>query len=187
MLKRYSPRTYVAAGLVGISLLLLVGSAAYVIHRHLETERQTSAFGKLAQIGANGPYTDFDGNPVDINQFAGKVLVVYAWASWSPQSEAGLRELSAISERYKDRSDVVIIALNRKETREVAHSYLDYIGNPEGLRYVFDPNDTFFSSTQSYAMPRAVIYNTNGIIAAEWQGETHESDIEAKINELLGT
>jgi len=61
--------------------ILVLGAITILILQNQQTKRELSmspAAGALATSGSDAPYTDFDGNPADLDQYVGQVLVVHS-------------------------------------------------------------------------------------------------------------
>jgi thiol-disulfide isomerase/thioredoxin len=156
--------------LVGVSCLLLALSLYIIYGRYTDREATLSKnFSSLIPAMEGASYTDLEGNPISLTDFAGKVVLVYSWASWSPQCADELKRLSEFVASY-DQDEFVILALNRKESRSVVYDYLTFIEKPGGLQYLLDPTDNAYVVTQGFAMPRATLYDTDGELIADWQG-----------------
>lgn len=114
-------------------------------------------------------YTDLDGNPVDLQTFAGKPLIINSWATWMPFSKDELPELGVAQGTYGDA--VKIIAINRMEDRAVVRSYLATYGISESnILILIDPADTFYKSIGGYAMPETAVYSFDGTLVNHIRG-----------------
>lgn len=132
------------------------------------------------------PYTDLEGNPISLDQYLGKILVVTSWASWSPFSKDDLENMTELSAVYAEK-DVVFMAINRKETKEQAARYLQTQPTFTNLVMVLDPRDYFYNAIGGYAMPELVVYNRRGEIINHFRGPATQSEVESVINELLSS
>ena len=64
---------------------------------------------------------DLEGNPVNLNQFSGKPLVVNAWATWCPPCR---RELPTLVQAANDYPDVAFVFVDEGESAATVTSYL---------------------------------------------------------------
>ncbi len=128
-------------------------------------------------------YTDLDGNPVDLNAFAGKPFVINSWATWMPFSKDELVALGVAQETYGDA--VKIIAINRMEDKAVVRSYLStYSISESNILFLIDPADTFYKSIGGYAMPETTLYASNGTIVNHIRGVFVKEELYALIDSI---
>jgi thiol-disulfide isomerase/thioredoxin len=172
------------ASMVGI---LIIGAITIAILQNQQSKRELSASpaaGALATGGTSAPYTDFDGNPADLDQYVGQVLVVHSWASWSPFSSSELQLLAEVAQAYAA-EDVVVIAINRAEAKATAESYLRTIGVADQVRLIVDNDDRYYKSIGGYTMPETVFYDQTGNIIAHKRGELSTTEAESYIEQAL--
>ncbi len=129
------------------------------------------------------PYTDLVGNPVSLDKYLGKVLVVQTWASWSPFTQTDMEVLDELAKPYSPEK-VVFLAINRKETKEQAMRYLSTVPNIVNVVIILDPRDRFYSAVGGYAMPETVIYNQKGEIVRHLRGQASAEEISTTLNEI---
>lgn len=129
-------------------------------------------------------YTDLDGNPVDLNAFAGKPLVFNSWATWMPFSKDELPELGVAQGTYGDA--VKIIAINRMEDRAVVRSYLATFGISElNILFLIDPSDNFYKSVGGYAMPETLMYAFDGTLVHHKRGVLTKDELYEMIDAIV--
>ena len=121
-----------------------------------------------------------DGNSSSLSDFAGKILVVNFWATWSESSRNTVSELNTLAEQFSDRSDVVFIELNLDYNRAI---WEEAVNNSEwkALRhgwYEFKKN-TFALNKH---LPYSIVIDKNGILRA--QGS--DLDIKPGLEKMLG-
>ena len=131
-------------------------------------------------------FTDMEDNPLSFDAYEGKVRVVNSWASWSPYSVQELQDLDVLAKEYMDQN-VVVIGINRMETKETAERFLRSIPSLQYLHIVLDSGDVFFSSLEGYAMPETVIYDQNGNIYFHKRGPMSLEEMRKKTQEALET
>jgi len=167
--------------------LLLIGAITIVLLQNQQAKRELAespAAGALATGGAAAPYTDFAGNPANLDQYVGQVLIVNSWASWSPSSAAELKRLAEVAQSYAEQG-VVVIAINRAEAKDTAEAYLQSIGVADQVRLIVDNDDRYYTSIGGYTMPETVFYDQNGSIVAHKRGELTGSEVASFIEEAL--
>ena len=172
-----------------IALLVIVAILAaitFMVTRQAKNQINEGTVATFSNDPGEGSYTDMNGNEVSLDTYLGNILVVNAWASWSPFSATDLPLLSKLSQEF-DSNQVTFLAINRKETREQAARFISSIPNLGSLLLVLDPRDHFYTSVGGYAMPEVVIYNKRGEIVNHFRGDANESKIKETINQILNS
>ena len=84
-------------------------------------ERRRKADLLQALIGKSVPdfsAIDFDGNPISLQDYRGKVVLLNFWAAWSDKSTAEMTNVKKIYDTYKNQGfDVIGISLDTKKDR----------------------------------------------------------------------
>lgn len=183
---KYSPTT------VGVLLVMVltIASALFYVFSIDESDRQkrnnTDAAQALIIEDPKKSFTDLNGNTLQLSDYLGKVVVVTSWASWCPQCAADLPQLAVIANEFRERG-VVVVAINRSESTDVAERFLRTISVPEGLQLVLDPSDHFYSANESYAMPETILFDTKGAIVLQQRGSFNADEMRSAINNLLSS
>ncbi len=172
----------------GITFILLGSILLIAAFFAIRVSLERYAESHKADIAAIQPdalvgYKDLSGLSVDLQMFEGKPLIVNAWASWSPFSKTELETLARLKHEYGDAFEV--IAINRKETRDTIAAYLSQIGDTEGIVFLQDETDQFFTTVTGFAMPESVFYNKEGNIVMHARGTLTEAEMRAHIAAML--
>lgn len=121
------------------------------------------------RVSALGGFTDLEGNPVSLEDFRGKVLVVNSWASWCPFCVNELPDFSTLGLELADQG-VVVLAINRAESTRQVNDYLDSIGEQPGITWLLNETDSFYSFIGGFTMPETVFYDTEGNMVIHKRG-----------------
>lgn len=171
-----------------ISVLILVlagvGYYTYTLFSPESKMAQNEAGRSLIVDNTVASYTDLAGNPIDLSDYAGSVLVVNSWASWCPFCTSELPLISEIVGEYSDQN-VVALAINRQESKEMAERYLRTISGQENIVFVLDPDDHFYESIGGFAMPETVIYDRNGKEVWHKRGVLTHDELHHYIDEAI--
>jgi len=174
--------------LIGM-LLVLVALAFFVVDARkqaVQDDLNTSAAGAaLVASLDNEQFTDVLGNPVNLSDYLGEVLVVNSWASWSPFSQTELADLSQVASEYSGR-EIKILAINRAESSDMAIRYLNTINTLDNVTLVLDKSDKFYNSIGGYAMPETVFYDDKGNIVFHSHGPLKPDDIRKYLEQAIG-
>jgi len=114
-----------------------------------------------------------DGKSSSISDFAGKILVVDFWATWSEPSRKTLPQLNSLAEQFSGRSDVLFIELNLDYDRA---TWKEAVNNSElkALRHGWLElkKNTFVLNKH---LPYTLIIDKEGILRA------HGRDLDIKL------
>lgn len=172
------------AALLGV--LMVLGLVTYFV----VAQNKKAVINETRQIFTNqpgeAPYTDLAGNPISLDQYLGKILVVSSWASWSPFSQGELNLLAELAVQYRGQ-EIAFLAINRKETKEQAARYLQTLTAFDGVVMALDPRDYFYKAVGGYAMPEVVVYNKRGEIVNHFRGPAPKSEVITTLDSLLAT
>lgn len=127
--------------------------------------------------------SDYDGREVKLSDFRGKPVVVNAWASWCPFCIKELPDFVKAQEEFQDK--VVIIAVNRRESLEVAKSFSDVHVAAGKLIFLLDPADTLYQAINGFSMPETVFVDRDGIIRFHKRGPMDLEEMRRRIQEIL--
>lgn len=71
---------------------------------------------------------DLDGNPVSLDEFRGKFLIVNFWATWCDPCTREWPDLDLLATRLVDREDIVVIAISVDQELGVIEPFLERMG-----------------------------------------------------------
>ena len=161
-----------------VGAVIVFSNTSDIAHVISNTEGDTASF-------VETPYTDLGGNPVDLDEFSGKALVVNSWASWCPFCVQELPDFDLLGEEFKN--DVVVVAINRRESASEARTFLNSIDNPENIEFWLDSGDAFYRSIGGFAMPETLFLDREGNISFHKRGfmtlEEMRSHTETALNQ----
>ncbi len=178
-------RTNTIVTLVIIVVILLVaGIFTYTTIKNKSPKINEDTKQIFADDSTDFHYTDINGNEISLEQYLGRVLVVTSWASWSPYSESDLTALNDLSNNYSE-NEVIFMAINRKETKEMAERFLNTQPEYSNLLLVLDPTDHFYNAVAGYAMPETVIFDQAGEISLHIKGVADTNDIKDQVEILI--
>ena len=178
--KKGTAVTLLALGL----FIFLVAAFTYYIHERRVAEKLNEANLTLFNVGEGASYVDMQGNPLSLDSYRGSILIVNAWASWSPYAVDELPLLQKVAADYADRQ-VVVLAINRKEDRTQAERFLNTLPPLPLVKIVVDQTDFFYGATGGYAMPETLIYNQAGTLVNHIRGTLNDESIRSELDSLV--
>lgn len=126
---------------------------------------------------------DYSGKTISLADVAGKPLIINSWAAWCPFCRKELVDFAAVQKEFGDQ--VVIIAIDRAETRETAKKYTDELGVTGDIIFLLDPSDNFYQSIGGFSMPETIFVNSNGDIVFHKRGPMDIQEIRARTKQLI--
>ena len=113
------------------------------------------------------------------------MVVANAWASWCPFCVDELPDFAALQKEFGD--DLAVVAINRRETLDVARGYTDENGISNDLIYLLDPSDSFYESIGGFSMPETLFITPEGRIHFHKRGPMNLSEMRSRVQEIFET
>lgn len=126
---------------------------------------------------------DYGGNTVRLGDFSEKPLIINLWAAWCTFCRKELPDFAAAQKEFGDK--VVIIAINRLETGEIAKRYSDELGVTDNIVFLLDPTDSFYQSIGGFSMPETIFVDKNRNIIKHKRGIMDINEIRQEIQTLI--
>jgi thiol-disulfide isomerase/thioredoxin len=170
-----------------VILLLIVLLAGWYTYTTVQKNRGLSASSDAARsfnTSVTQSLTNLSGDVVTVEDYFGEVMVINTWASWSPLSQEQLRQLSELAEEYENQP-ITFLAINRSEPSSTAEAYLSTVSISSDLEIVLDQEDSYYQAIEGYAMPVTIIYDRDGTIVFEANGNFSQSELKQIIDEQL--
>ncbi len=120
------------------------------------------------------------GEAVDMQQFAGRPLVVNLWATWCPPCR---REMPVLEQAQQLHADVHIVFLNQGESAATVQRFLAAQGL--SLQHVLlDPRRELARDFQQTALPTTLFFGADGRLAGLRVGELSRATLEQQLRAL---
>lgn len=162
--------------------IIIVGAVGWLVISNNNAPKETA---RQAQSERAHDFNlqDYSGKTVSLADFAGKPLVINSWAAWCPFCHKELVDFVAAQKEFGE--SVVIIAIDRAESREVAKKYSDELGVTGDLVFLLDPSDSFYQSIGGFSMPETIFVDKEGFIREHKRGPMDIQEIKQKIQKLI--
>lgn len=113
----------------------------------------------LAALAFLAPTALASDEPLDLERFKGKVVVIDFWASWCAPCRQSFPWLNEMQAKYRDRG-LVVIGVNVDHERAEADRFLER--TPADFRIVYDPDGSIAARYQVPGMPSSYVIGRDG-------------------------
>jgi cytochrome c biogenesis protein CcmG/thiol:disulfide interchange protein DsbE len=100
--------------------------------------------------------------PVSLDGYKGRVVMLNFWASWCLECRDEHANLLAINERFGKDPNFVMLGVNYQDREEEAKKYLDVYGST--FRHVRDLKGAISIDYGVYGVPETFVFDQNGVI-----------------------
>lgn len=176
---RHYKKPLIALVVVVVIFAVALGGVLYT-NKLRDDANRNLASQHLQSEAAKESFTDENGNPVTLTNYAGQPVIVTSWASWCPQC---IDELATLNNQVEG-AGIKVLAINRKESREVAGRYMLELPPLPNVTFILDSKDYYFNSLEGYAMPETIIYNKAGEIVFHGRGNSRPDELKVVIDGL---
>lgn len=166
---------------VALAFFILVG---FLVLVGLGLRRVQSGPIGIGQKVPNFSLTTFDGEVINTEDYAGKVILVNFWASWCKPCEQEAAELEEAYQYYKPGGEVLFLGVDWVDTEPEALGFIRKFG----LTYANGPDiGTIIAQMfRIQGVPETYVIDRNGKLAYIKKGPFQSTDeIKAVINKLL--
>ena len=127
--------------------------------------QQVAVADRGAAVEADGE--DLDGEPLDLADYRGKVVVLNVYASWCPPCRAEMPTVVELSE-HADPAQVAFLGVNIRDNDSAARAFGKNVGI--GFPSFADPGSSVLLSLSDelgpYSLPSTVVLDRQGRVAA---------------------
>lgn len=169
-----------------IATVLLVAAASYAIFMMGWPQKA----GNKENIAALQPplaavtFFDSDEQPVTLDRFKGKTILVNLWATWCPPCIAELPSLDRLQAKLKDKNfEVVAVSLDKPPLEDIL-SFLKG-RDVDHLTFYWDKNREVDRKWKFAGIPASFLIDGEGTVIKRFDG-TYEWDKGAMFDEVAG-
>jgi thiol-disulfide isomerase/thioredoxin len=165
--------------LIIVGIIIVIGGGIALLSAGGDSLNTETASDNLLELS----FTDYKGNSVVLSDFAGKPMVVNAWAVWCPFCVKELPDFATIQQELNN--DIVVIAINRRESLETAKSYTDNLGISNAMVFLLDSTDSFYKAIGGFSMPETIFIDSSGVVQDHKRGPMNIEEIRERIQKIL--
>ncbi|WP_187296336.1 TlpA family protein disulfide reductase [Tepidibacter mesophilus] len=129
---------------------------------NIDEQSQELAVGKIAP---SFTIKNLNGEDVSLSDYEGKIVIINFWATWCGYCDKEMPDLQRI---YKENEDLVVLAVDVKESKDQVQSYIDN-GNYD-FPVLLDENGETAITYLVSAFPTSYFVDKNGILLGAVQG-----------------
>ncbi|HEX7541357.1 MAG TPA: TlpA disulfide reductase family protein, partial [Anaerolineales bacterium] len=126
--------------------------------------------------------TNLQGNPVSIEDYRGKVILVNNWATWCPPCKTEMPELQAYFTAHASEGFVVVAIESGEPADQVASFVKEY-----GMSFPvwLDPQGKALENFQNWNLPSSYVIDRDEIVRLSWTGAINQPTLEQYVTPLL--
>ena len=169
---------WIVIGLLAVGLIL----AGILL---LTQDRATAVPVGPARVGAalgDFTLTDLSGKSVRLSDYAGRPVLINAWATWCPPCRA---EMPALHDFYRahQAEGLVLLAVNAGESRSQVQSFIQQMGFT--FPVLLDPNTNLLTELGIRSFPTSIVVGRDGKVKKIHIGMLSADQLQAEIVPLL--
>lgn len=137
--------------------------------------------GARAAIGMTAPkflLPDYDKQAVRLTDYDDKIVFLNFWATWCTFCDAEMPDIMRIARKFPD--DVVVIEINRGESKGVAQGWVEDRNLPQDLPnviWILDPREEVTREYRVEGMPQSFVINSGGLVLSEFRRVTDYTEM----------
>ena len=169
------------------NILFAAGGLLVLIAIVLLFSNKSGAQQAVEPVEVGKPLADFslpdiNGETVKLSDYAGKVVLINAWATWCPPCIAEMPDLHAYYQEHQDEG-FVILAINGGESASTAAAF----ASQKGLTFpvLVDPTTSFLTSLGISSYPTSILVGADGVVKAVHLGMFTPQALEDEVTPYL--
>ena len=168
------------AGLAAMSFMGVISIPGLPAGGGLALGISAPAVPKLDQPAPGFVLQDLAGEPVDLAELSGRVVVVNFWATWCGPC---VREMPMFQE-YQDRypEELIVLAINDAEPEKEVRAFVDQFGFTYPI--LLDPKNEVRRLFKVSALPTTYFVDTQGVMRYQHVGMMSDEQFSGYLEEL---
>ncbi len=165
--------------IAGVALLLV----AVVVMAVNDTQRSKVVPPSIGRPMSNLPLTTLDGKPAHLSDYAGRPVLINAWASWCPPCKQEMPDLESYYMAHKA-GGFTILAINAGEDPATAASFARQMGIT--FPVFLDQDESLMTALGISDYPTSILVGRDGRVKAIHVGLLTPQTINAEFTPYLG-
>ncbi len=167
-------------GMIVVGFLLVAGAALLLL-----AQNGNGGGTGPARIGArlaNFTLTDLSGKQLQLSDYAGRPVLLNAWATWCPPCQAEMPDLNAYYLAHRSQG-FVILAINAGETNAQASNFAKQLGL--SFPILLDPSEALMDTLHIADFPTSILVGRDGVVKAIHVGRMTPAMLDKEITPYL--
>jgi len=148
----------------------------------IEGDRMVNPPVVMNQAAPRLDLTDLQGDPVSLETYRGKVVLVNNWATWCPPCKAEMPELQAYYNAHINQG-FVIVAIESGEPAATVAGFVSQFGLT--FPVWLDPDGSALDAFENMDLPSSYVVDKQGTIRMRWTGQVNRATLEKYVTALL--
>lgn len=140
-----------------------------------QSDQAGSSLLSSSEAGGEMVFEDENGKTVNLSDLKGKVVFINFWATWCPPCIAEMPSIYKLSEKFKDKSDVVFMMVDMDADMKKSKNFLQK--NGYNLK-VYIPASQISTDYFAGALPTTILFDKSGKLVFKHEGGADYSNTE---------
>ena len=180
-LQQASPGRPLAVGMIAVGVLLVAAAVLLLLFSNRGDAVSLGPARKGAPFG-NFTLTEVNGKQVQLSDYAGRPVLINAWATWCPPCKAEMPDLNAYYKAHSSQG-FVILAINAGETSAQASAFAGQLGLTFPI--LLDPSESLMDALHIADFPTSILVGRDGLVKAIHIGRMTPAMLEEEISPFL--
>ena len=147
-----------------------------------QSDQASSPVLSSTETGEGMQFEDEDGKIIRLSDLKGKVVFINFWATWCPPCIAEMPSINKLSEKFKDKSNVVFLMVDMDANMKKSQKFMQK--NDYNLK-VYVPASQISPDYFAGALPTTLLFDKSGKLVFKHEGGADYSNTE--FEKFLGT
>jgi thiol-disulfide isomerase/thioredoxin len=126
--------------------------------------------------------SDLQGDPVSLETYRGKVVLINNWATWCPPCKEEMPELQAYYQAHI-KQGFVIVAIESGEPAATVAGFVRQFGLT--FPVWLDPDGRALDAFKNMDLPSSYVVDQQGTVRMNWTGQVNQATLEKYVTPLL--
>ncbi len=167
-------------GMIVVGILLVAGAALLLIAQHSDTSSLYPV--KIGARLGNFTLTDLSGKQVQLSDYAGRPVLINAWATWCPPCKAEMPDINAYYLAHRGEG-FVVLGINAGETLAQAGAFATQLGL--SFPILLDPSEALMDALHIADFPTSILVGRDGLVKAVHVGQMSPAMLQREFSPYL--